>query len=55
MPLCIDGPLAGECHDQGPSFEFDGRALGEEGGNYRLVDGEYRWESIQSNPLNERP
>jgi len=43
MPNCIDGPLAGERHDQGPSFEFDGRAIGEESGFYTLKDGEYRW------------
>jgi hypothetical protein len=45
MPLCIDGPLAGETHEQGPSFSFDGRVIGEASGIYRLVDGVYRWES----------
>jgi len=45
MPTCIDGPLAGETRDQGPSFEFDGRELGLESGTYLLVNGEYLWQA----------
>jgi hypothetical protein len=45
MPVCIDGPLAGETRDQGPSFEFDGRELGLQSGTYLLVNGEYLWQA----------
>ena len=55
MPLCIDGPLAGETHDRGPSFEFDGQELGLESGVYGLVDGMYCWESEQPCRSNEHP
>lgn len=54
-PLCTDGFLAGEIHEQGPSFTFDGRVIGEEGGVYRLVDREYRWESDHPNREYGRP
>ena len=45
MPVCIDGPLIGETHDKGPSFEFDGRERGLESGTYLLVNGEYCWQA----------
>lgn len=36
---CVDGPLVGEFHQQGESFEFDGSRLGLEDGTYRLAGG----------------
>jgi hypothetical protein len=45
MPICLDGPLAGEVHDEGESFVYDGQLLGEESGRYELTHAGYRWES----------
>jgi len=39
-----DGPLRGESHALGESFEYEGHYLGQEDGTYRLLEGEYRWE-----------
>lgn len=55
MPLCVNGPLAGETHERGPSFEFDGRLIGEESGTYRLVDGMYCWEADPPSKAAEHP
>jgi len=52
MPICVDGPLRNEEHEQGESFTFHGGTIGEENGVYRLIDGEYHWEA--DNPT-ERP
>jgi hypothetical protein len=38
---CVDGPLVGEFHQQGESFEIDGAGL--ESGTYVLHDGRYVW------------
>jgi hypothetical protein len=42
---CVDGPLVGEFHDQGESFEFEGSWIGSKDGTYRLVGGSYLWQA----------
>ncbi len=40
---CVDGPLVGEFHQRGESFEFEGSRIGLADGAYRLVGNVYRW------------
>ena len=44
---CVDGPLVGEFHRRGESFEFEGSRIGLEDGTYRLVGGSYVWRAAQ--------
>ena len=44
---CVDGPLVGEFHQQGESFEVEGSRAGLEDGTYRLVGGSYVWQAGQ--------
>jgi hypothetical protein len=49
----VDGPLVGEFHDQGESFEFSGSLVGSEDGTYRLVGGTYVWTAEHRERIND--